>query len=167
MAIPITNTQTPDYSIMDINGRQTYLGNTFALPNAGKALANTNETPSVVITNPAGSGKSLFLFSTGLYSDLNPVLIRLYSNPVLNSAGAATVARPMRSGSAFTSVSVCYLASTITSNGTLITAFPAPSYGLQLNVLYIVDPGNSVLLTAQQAAVGTSNVYIENVWYEI
>ncbi len=167
MAIPITNTQTPDYSIMDVNGRQTYLGNTFALPQTGVSLANTSETPAVVIINPAGSGKSLFLFSTALYSDLNPAIVRLYSNPVLNIAGSATVAVKMRSGSTFASVSVNYLGATITSSGTLVTIFPVPIYGLQLGLLYIIDPGNSVLMTAQQAAAGTSNIYIEAVWYEI
>ncbi len=167
MAIPITGTQTPDNSILDLNGRQTYLGNTFALPQAGKSIANTSETPAVVITNPAGSGKSLFLFSTVLYSDLNPAVVRLYSNPTLNVSGTATVARPMRSGSTLTSISVCYLSSSITANGTLITVLPVPTYGLQLDLLYVLDPGNSVLYTAQQAAAGTSNVFIDAVWYEI
>lgn len=167
MSAPITNTQTPDNSILDLNGRQTYLGNTFALPNTGRSLANTVETPSVVITNPAGSGKSLFLFYRSLYSDLNPVIVRLYSNPTLNSAGATTAPKNMRSGSTTATVSVCYLASTITSNGTLVTAMPAPPYGVESTVLYIIDQGNSVLFTAQQSAAGTSVAFIENVWYEI
>lgn len=167
MSAPITSTQTPDNSILDLFNRQTYLGNTFALPNTGKSIANTAETPSVVITNPAGSGKSLFLFYRSLYSDLNPVIVRLYSNPVLNSAGAVTAPVKMRSGSTTTTVSVCYLASTITSNGTLVTAMPAPPYGTESTVLYVIDQGNSVLFTAQQSAAGTSIVFIENVWYEI
>ncbi len=167
MSAPITSTQTPDNSILDLNGRQTYLGNSFSLPQAGKALTNTAETAAVVITNPAASGKSLFLFYRTIYSDLNPVLVRLYSNPVLNVPGATTAPKNMRSGSTTATVSVCYLSASITSNGTLVTAFPASPYGAESNSLYIIDPGNSVLLTGQQAAAGTSNVYIENVWYEI
>ncbi len=167
MTTPLTNTQIPDKSIMDIWGRQTYLGNTFVLPQDGKALTNTVETPVAYLKNPATSDKSLFVFASRLSSDLNPVQVRFYLASTVNVIGTATGAINVRTGSANTSVALGYLASTFTSNGTQLTVLPATTYGLSSDVLVILDPGTTLLATGKQIGAGTSNVYVQLAWYEI
>ncbi len=167
MGAPLTNTQIPSDSILDLNGRQTYLGNTFILPFPAKSIADTAENPIAVISNPAGSGKSLFFLAQKAMSDGNAFIVRLYLNPIVNVPGAVTVALNMRSGATTPSVTSCYVASSITSNGTFLTALPASTSGMDLNTLYILDPGAKMLVTAQQVTAGTTNVYYEAAWYEI
>lgn len=167
MATVLTTTQIPNDSILDINGRQTYLGNTFVLPMPGFSLTDTAAHPIAVIKNVAGSGKAFFLFNRNLVCDNNPVVVSFYLNPVLNVPGSTTTAVNVRSGSSTTSVSTCYLGASITSNGTLVSALSCSTLGSSSNVLFVIDPGTSMLVVAQQAGAGTTNVFTENVWYEI
>lgn len=169
MAAPLTQTQLPMEAILDIFGKQTYLGNSFSLPQTGKALANTNEAPIAVIKNPSGSGKSLFLSGFSFVSDLNTTLIRFYINPTLNVAGSTTTPVNLRSGSSTASVSLCYLGATITANGTLAYTIPCTTAGIPLKFLIVIDQNSSLLITGQQisGAVGTSNIYLASAWYEI
>ncbi len=167
MAILLTQTQLPQESILDLNGKQTYLGNSFLLPMPGISVANNTETPMVVITNPANSGKSLFIFNRKVSTDNNNATIRFYLNPTLNVHGTATAALNLRSGSTTASISVCYLSSTITSNGTLLSALPASAVVVNQDLFYVLDQGKSMLITAQQIGAGTSTIFSENAWYEI
>ncbi len=167
MAIPITGTQTADNSILDINGRQTYLGNSFSLPATGTSLTDTSEHPMMVIKNATGSGKSLFIPWMSLLSNNNPVIVRFYLAPVLNVPGSTTTPVNLRTGSGLVSVATCYLGATITSNGTLFFEMPVTTTGLVTNLLSILDPGAMMLATGQQAAGGTSLVVVNAAWYEI
>lgn len=167
MSAPLTQTQVSTDSILDLNGKQTYLGNSFTLPAAGTSLTNTSETPITLIKNPVGSGKSLFIFNRVVVTNNNPVLARYYLNPTINAAGSATVPLNLRSGANTVSVSLCYLGMTITSNGTLLETLPASQYGIRSDVLLVIDPGTNLLITAQQAGAGTTLVVPENAWYEI
>lgn len=133
----------------------------------GIALTDTTENPVAVIQNPAGSGKSLFLFNRKVTTDNNNVLMRFYFNPVLNVPGSLTAALNLRSGATLASISKCYLGASITSNGTFISILPAISLLIISDILLIIDPGNSLLITGQQESSGTTNVYAENSWYEI
>lgn len=164
---PLTQTQLPNDSILDLFNKQTYLGNTFTLPAAGTSLTDTTETVIAVISNASTNTKSLFLFSRMIMSNNNPVLARFYKSPTLNVAGSATVPLNVRLGSTATTVSTCYLSATLTSNGTLLETIPATTYGVKSNVMIIIDPGTKIAVTAQQAAAGTSLVIPELAWYEI
>lgn len=167
MAILCTQTQVAENSILDLNGRQTYLGNSFILPDTGASLTDTAEHPIEVIKNPAGSGKSLFIFNRMLVTNNNPVIVRFYLNPTLNVPGTTTVAKNLRTGATLASISVNYLGATITANGTLFSTLPASSLGTISTTLIIIDPGSSILVTGQQAGAGTTLVVSENAWYEI
>jgi len=167
MGAPLTQTQLPLEAILDLNGKQTYLGNTFALPAAGTSISNTTETPTTVIKNPSGSGKSIFIFMRAFSSNNNPVVFRTYLNPTINASGSATGAVNMRTGATQTSISLCYEGATITSNGTLIDVYASGQYGFTSPILLILDQGSSVLITAQQAAAGTSLAIPQVAWYEI
>lgn len=168
MAIPISNTQLPLDAILDLNGKQAYLGNSFILPYPAKALNDQTEDPLCVIQNPSGSGKSLFIFNRKIMSDNNVVLVKFYLNPVLNVPGSATAAINLRTGSTLASIAKCYNGASITSNGTFFEALAANAPGNSSNVLLILDPGASILLTGtQETSTGPSNVYFECAWYEI
>ncbi len=167
MGAPLTSKQLPLNAIMDINGTQTYLGNSFALAAAGKSLANTVEAPAIVVTNPANSGKSLFIFVRAFSSNLNPVVFRTYLAPTLNVAGTATVPLNMRTGATQTSVSVCYEAASITANGTLLDVYAGGTNSFLPTPLLVIDQGTSILITAQQNVAGTSLAYAQLAWYEI
>lgn len=162
---PLTQYQVAENSILDVNARQAFLGNQYSLPPTGKSLTNTVETAAIVLKNPAGSGKSMFIFQRAFMTDNNSLIFRYYLNPTLNVPGSTTAAVNMRSGSANTSISLCYQGASITSNGTLVEAYPNVPY--VNGTMLIIDPGNSVLITAQQAGAGTSVAYAENVWFEI
>jgi hypothetical protein len=167
MSAPLTQTQLPMDSILDLNGKQTYLGNSFVLPATGTSLTDTSETPMIVIKNPDGSGKSLFIFNRTMVTNNNPVLVRFYLNPTINVAGSTTAALNLRSGSTTASITLCYLGATITSNGTLLTVLPASSTGTKFEVLYVLDQGATMLVTGQQAGAGTTLAVSSNAWYEI
>jgi hypothetical protein len=169
MGAPLTQTQLPLESILDLNGKQTYLGNAFILPQNGKQLTDTSEHPIMYISNPAGSGKSLFMYQRKYGTDNNNAILRFYFNPTINALNSATVPVNLRTSATQTSVSNCYLSSTITSNGTLFKSISITVYTIDANLLFIIDPGTSYLITAQQVSgsSGNSDIYIENTWYEI
>lgn len=167
MGAPLTQTQLPNEAILDLYGKQTYLGNAFSLPAAGKSLANTSEAPAIVVTNPAGSGKSLFIEMRAYSSNLNPVIFRTYLNPTINVAGSTTAAVNLRTGATQTSVSVCYEGASITSNGTLLDVYAGGTTSFLPTSLLVVDQGNSLLITGQQSTSGTSTAIAQLAWYEI
>ena len=164
---PLTQTQLPLNAIMDINGTQTYLGTTFALPAAGTSLTNTSEIPLTVIKNPSGSGKSLFIYIRAFSSNLNPVVFRTYLNPTTNVLGATTTPINMRTGATQTSISLCYEGATITSNGTLMDVYAGGTNSFLPTALLVLDQGKNLLITGQQNAAGTSLAIPQVVWYEI
>ena len=167
MSAPLTQTQLPMESILDINGKQNYLGNSFILPNPGTALTDETETPILVIANPTGSGKSLFVFNKKFTTNNANVLVKIYFNPVLNVPGALTTPINVRTGANTTSISKCYESMTITSNGTFVAVIPAIALLINTDLLYIVDPGKSLLITGTQLAMDTTTVFAEIAWYEI
>lgn len=167
MSTPITQFQVVQDSILDLNGRQTYLGNSFMLPAAGTSLTDTTETPIALIKNLSTNTKSLFIFRRLVMSNNNTVLARFYLNPTVNVLGTATAPKNMRTASATTSVSLCYLGMTITANGTLLQTVPGSQYGIDCADLIIQDPNYNILITAQQAGAGTSLAIPEIAWYEL
>lgn len=164
---PLNSKQTPNDSILDINGRQAYLGNTFVLPMPGKSLTDTVETVLALISNPATSTKAFFVFSRKVSTDNNGVTFRTYLDPVINVAGSETVPQNLRPSYGTVSVSDCYLASTVTDEGDLLGAVSAGQQGLDLSTMIILDPGDSLLVTGQQNEAGTTNAFLELCWYEL
>lgn len=160
--------QVPNNAIMDINGRQTYLGNSFILPANpdGVSLEDDTETALYYINCPASSKKSLFLFQRKLAST-DQVIVRFYLNPTISGAGTPAVPINLRPASANTSVSSCASAPTASANGTFLSVLATVvSIESVSDVIFILDPGQSLLITAQGPADG-SIVYQENIWYEI
>ncbi len=167
MSAPLTQSQLPLDAILDIFGKQAYLGNSFSLPSAGVSLTNTVETPLEVIRNPSTSKKSIFIFNRTVSTNNNSVLFKYYKNCTINVAGSATIAQNLRFGATTTSVAQCYLGATITANGTLIRVIPATIYSLISDLLVIIDPGTNILVTGTQIGAGTTTAIPGTAWYEI
>ena len=163
---PLNQYQIPDKSIMDIFGRQNYLGNDWTGP-FNKSLTNTSEVPVALIKNPVNSGKSLFFYEKKVTSDSQNVYTRFYFDPTVTSTGSATTNVCHRPGYGTSSVALSYLSPTIASNGTFVSTLLATIYVISSEVLYIIDPGHSLLVTGQQQTAGTSNLFLNLNWYEI
>ncbi len=77
--------QIPDHSILDINGKQVYLGNSFIcpVPHEGYTINDvSHETAMICLQNPANSTKSLFLYIKNI-SSADTLTFRIYSDPVI------------------------------------------------------------------------------------
>jgi hypothetical protein len=147
MTTPLTDRQIPDKSILDINGRQTYLGNTFILPINGTNLLDNNEHPVALISNPASSQKALFLFARKVDSS-DTTFVRFYSTPTVTNPGGQTMAVNMRTGSANTSISTCYLNPALTAAVAQVTTFVFSQTGAFYDV---VGAAKAIQLNANSA----------------
>ena len=164
-----TANQVPDHSIMDLFGKQCYLGNAFTLSNAELSLPTTAETNLVYISNPGTSKKSLFINLRRVSSSLQPVDIRYYLNPTITVNGSAATPLNLRPANSNVSVSSCFTSPTSSAFGTLIETLGCPqSYYVvsDSSLLFILDPGNSMLMTGS-AQTATTNINSDISWYEL
>lgn len=168
MPAPLTQTQIAEKSILDLNGRQNYLGNAFTTNIIYPIATGTpGQVPLVLIKNPAGSGKSLFFIQSILNSDNSYMFFFIYKNPTITSVGTALTVSNLRIGATTTSISQCYSSPTIANNGTQLSGFT--NYSSQIVTYpFILDPGTNLLINTGLAIdYGNTNVFITENWYEI
>lgn len=165
MNVPLTPAQIPPKSILDVNGKQTYLGNTFIM--AAQTTSTTSvETPLVVIENPLTSKKSLFIYYINVMSQGGSDFFIFYLNPTLSS-GTASPALNLRTGSTLTSVSNCHKNVTVSANGTYFSAFGSVPQIANNFLNFVFDPGSSFLISIMRPQAFSETVYTEVSWYEI
>lgn len=99
--------QIAEKSILDIFGRQTYLGNSFFLPVGGITLASATEFPLALISCPSTASKALFLNRLAI-SASGATTIKSYLGATATYTGPAVVPGKERPGIAATSVAACY-----------------------------------------------------------
>src|ERR1700677_1698122 len=87
---PATSRQTAQDSILDLNGRQIYLGNGFIVP-ATVSLSTTNETNVLLTQNATLNTKALFVNLRRFSSSAEQVLIKTYLNPTVASDTVQTI----------------------------------------------------------------------------
>lgn len=181
---PQTQFQVAEKSILDQFNRQTYLGNAFTLPTNVVTLSDTSEDVLMLITNPSSNAPSIGVPTggkpTALFLNLRTTasdnsggdgtaFFRYYIGPVVNTTGTPATPINLRPAMAQTSISKCYLRGqfTITSNGTLFRTIMAGYSAINdSTILIILDPGQSLLVTAQAVTSG-STVINSNSWYEL
>lgn len=162
------NTQIPEKSILDINGKQTYLGNSFTIISS-LSLADFTEHPEVLIVNPSTSGKALFVFNK-MISAVAQVYARYYVDPTITTNGTPVVPLNLRPAFSTITVSTPFTAPTISANGKLGTLITTANGSINSGLLMVIDPGHSLLITAQSltGTVGTPvATFIQTSWYEI
>lgn len=164
-----TNKQVPDHAIMDFYNKQAYLGNQFIANTGVVTLADTAEHPLLYLSNPAGGSLSLFNTVRKLFAGdmTNTIVFKIYVNPTTVTSGSSITPGNCRIASSTASIAVSKKSVAAVSNGTLLAAFPIGIgyYPVDADTLLIIDPGNSILITAT-AAAATSCV-VEAVWYEL
>jgi|SRR6478609_784422 len=172
MAQLLTQNQIAEKSILDINGRQTYLGNAFVSGLPVQPVGFTAETPIFLVSNPAGNTKSFFTFLRRfeiIVTNNQTCTFRFYTNPVITNAGTLQAPRNMRTSSASPQSTM------VTSTFPTVSSFGDPGIRISVatagasvedNVLNIGDPGASYLLTATSSNA-TSPIGFQIFWYEI
>ena len=165
MSYTANSKQLPDHAILDAYNKQTYLGNSYVLP-VSSSLTDTSEKVVAFIKNPVGNLVGVFVNLIKVSSDKS-VQIKIYSNPTVNVLGAATVPLNYRTASTFAASALCYKSTSFSANGTLLGSVAAGAYGTaQAGGLYVLDAGQTLLITAT-AAAGTTTPITELAWYEL
>lgn len=170
MAFPIqTQYQVAEKSILDEYNRQAYLGNQYIL-GLNNMTAGTSETNLMLVSNPSTSTKSIFV-NVKRFTSLTATqeaAFRIYFNPTVTAAGTATV--PVNNRTSYGTAimqAVITTVPTTTSNGTFGAILASTGYvPNQSNLLNILDPGQTMLITVQ--ASNTGHTYAAEIsWYEI
>jgi hypothetical protein len=168
MMNPSTGFQTADNSILDINGRQTYLGNHFALPVVRVSLTGSSETNIALLQNPSTNSKSMFINLRRVSSTTQLCQFQFYIGSTFSVAGTLVTPVNLRTGSATTSISTCTTGPTTSAKGTLIESLECPTddyVTTDSDLLIILDPGKNILITATPAS--DTKVNINLAWFEI
>lgn len=116
----------------------------------------SSETAFLYLKNPSASGKDVLIthFKFGTDSANTRTLIRIYANPTVTADGTAlTEINTIVKSSPPTSSIECFKLPTVTSNGDRLNLdiSPANSSSKGLNRWYWLEPGNSLLLTADNS----------------
>ena len=167
---PGTKNQIPDNSILDYFNKQVYLGQQFQVSTNTVSLTGTTEVPFVYFLCQAGQALSLFhaqeQFGMNDPSGATAIIYRAYLNPTGISGGSTLTPINLRSGDATPSIATVKLSPTATTKGNLIATYTV-GWGVSFieTSLVIVDPGTSILFTAQPT--GTTTGLANFTWYEL
>lgn len=176
MALPITGlpnfptkNQIPDHSIMDINGKQAYLGCQFVANTGNLTISTTSEVNVFSIANPTTNSKSLFIFSRAFIAEDNSdtLVFNVYANPTVLGGGSTITPINCRLASSTTSNASVLLSPTATTRGTLMSSYPTGFgyYPVVVTPMIILDPGKQMLVTV--IASGGTSVSVEFFWNEM
>lgn len=177
--LPATNRQVPEHAIMDLLGKQPYLGNQFMAGSNSVSISGTSEVPIMYIactsagTQGVGTSqnaKSIFCSLTKLFcadqAELTGITYRVYFNAVGASSGSAVTPVNMRPANPNLSIATVLISPTVSNKGTYVysyaVGFESPSVSRELVIL---DPGMNMLITAQPSASSAGIVDLS--WYEI
>ena len=133
-------------------------------------VSGTSETAFLYLKNPSASDKDALVTHFKFGTDASSVrsLIRIYSNPTVTANGKSlTIANTLIKSSPPSSSMEAYKLPTTTSFGSVlnldINPNNSPSKGL--NRWYWVEPGNSLLITAENS-VGNAQSFSDIYWME-
>lgn len=171
MATLITTVaQNSDKSILDLSGKQTYLGNQYSVNKS--FTISTSEIPLLYLNNVQTSAatKALFqsLLRVALETNTNELTINVYVNPTLSGGSTVTPLNMRTSYGIANMVATVVSSPTVSSIGTLIDTISAsPGQAVsESNLLKILDNGQSLLITGIASGTGTlCNVVLA--WYEL
>lgn len=174
-ANPATNKQVPDHSLMDLNGKQAYLGNQFSVTSGLVAIANATEVPVLYLACPAQPSqgafqnqKSIFCNVRDMFSDdvtlATGIVYQIYLGATVAGGSALTPAN-RRPANPTVSIATATLSPTASNKGTLLyglaVGFQSPALRSDLIIL---DPGQNLLITAKASAATTA--FVNTSWME-
>lgn len=167
--LPTNAKQIPDHSILDVNGKQIYLANGYVASIDSITLATTTETPAMLLTNAAANTVGLFsyLAAGASLTSGNSVVFKFYYNPTITSNGTALTPVNLRFASGNLSAMTAFKAPTISANGTYLYSMQANfGSGSVSNIISVLDPGKSLLVTAT-ASANTTAYTLSRIWNEL
>jgi len=161
-----TSRQVPDHAILDINGKQCYLGNQFLICTEPITVAVSTETPVIYISNPSNNTKSVFIYDMGFntIATIDTAYFRLYKSSSGISSGTSITPFNCRLASGTSSTINALLMPTVVTKGTRIQTVPG-NYTIYQSIndpMLILDPGQSLLITVQTA---TSTSFVAQLLY--
>ena len=164
------NIQVAENSILDvIGGRQSYLGNAFILPWAPVSLSDTNENVIALIRNVSTNTKSLFVYNRTVFTNNITGVFAFYRNPTITANGSSALTpQNLRSGyvASNPSIATVYTAPTIGANGQIMESLLGGTTSNSSSVLYVIDPGDSMLVSCKLLTGTSTGVYLDFVWFE-
>lgn len=171
------NIQIAENSILDvIGGRQSYLGNSFIIPWAPVSLADTNEDIIALIRNVSTNTKSMFVYHRTVFTNNITGVFSFYRNPTITANGASSLTpQNLRTGyasgntlgtTANASVMSVYTAPTIAANGQVLETILGGTTSNSSDVLHVIDPGDSMLVTCKLITGTATSVYLTFTWFE-
>jgi len=150
---------------------QTYLGNQFVFSVNGINLQSMFEIPIILLVNPlkAVASKSLFINIKKLacLTEARTAAFKYYFDPTFESVGR--IQHPLNARSNFTTESEAQLSIYPSASlfGQIVTVLSCgPMITNISEVMVILDPGQSQLITAQVSAANTM-ISCELGWYEL
>ena len=118
-------------------------------------LSSTSQIPAILIRNPGGSGKKLYLTEV-LFQLVSTVTarcrIRLYKGPTVTATGSAATISPARVGGSLPSSAMeVYTLPTVSANGTQIAIWSCDQSTTVMDndFHHILDAGYDLLVTGQ------------------
>lgn len=171
---PATNRQLPDQAILDSFGKQSYLGNSFIASSTLVSL-DPGETPLFSLANPAANAHpqnvSLFLNVKRLMcgpvsAAIGLCTFKFYYSPTITGAGTLVTPKNMRLANTAASIMSAHYSPSASSNGTFICAMVVESNVIDSSGIIVLDPGQTLLVTANPAASSTP-VGCEFIWWEL
>lgn len=182
MSTPLNSIQTAEKSILDLQGRQAYLGNGYTVSiGVTTSISAATETPILYLSNPAANSagqpsgnpqQNIACFQNIRRLAINANggigIFRYYINPTGAISGGSTLT-PVNTRTASTNTSKMTAKSlpTVGSSlfGTLLGIFYGNSSISDSASLFVLDPGQSIVVTASLSALGT--VIGDFSWYEL
>lgn len=172
-----TNKQVPEHSIMDIFWKQAYLGNQFVYAVGDMEITQTSEYPLFWLQNPPVSAtafpsgwQTLFvnIAKIACLTASQSAILRVYLNPTGASGGTTETPLNVRPGNTeISSIASLALSPSSSGNGSIVETLCAqPGLPDKISGLYILDPGNSMLVTAQTSS-DTTYIGSSIGWYQI
>jgi len=160
--------QIPDHSIMDFYNKQAYLGNQFISGPDTFALADASEHPILYVLCPSTSAKSIFIHDLNLGAAVSTdvVTFRIYSNPTTVTSGTAITPVNVRPASSTTSIATAkYGVAAVSKGARMETIVAVLNTQVGKAPIFILDPGQSLLITGQAAVTATA--ICEAIHYEM
>jgi hypothetical protein len=162
-----TSNQVPQNSIMDYFNKQTYLGCQFAVTTS--QVIGASETNILLIQN-SSTKKSTFINRKTISSltASNSAILRSYLTPTFSLAGTAATITSMRpANTTITPLTTVTTSPTTSVNGTLVDVIATTPFAtMYSSQLFIIDPGQTMLITLQ-ASAATTTIASQLAWYEL
>ena len=172
----LSSKQLPNEAILDFYNKQAYLGNEYVIGTDITAIASANvETPLLYLINPASNGVAgkntgcfinIRKFSQATNVSAATTIFRTYFNPTITANGTAATPVNVRPGLGNSSSVLAYRGPSACANGTVVSQFAVNYQELDTSVLYILDPGQSLLVTGSTDTAGTKVLALLN-YYEL